>query len=46
ALRIALGEFSIEALGSSRVLPSKLLASGFSFKQPDILKTLNSARKY
>ena len=46
ALRIALGEFSIEALGSSRVLPSKLLASGFSFKQSDIIKTLNSARKY
>ncbi|MFM1986519.1 MAG: hypothetical protein RIS18_736 [Actinomycetota bacterium] len=46
ALKIALGEFSIEALGSSRVLPSKLLASGFEFKHKDILSTLNSALKY
>jgi len=37
ALKIALGEFSVEALGSSRVLPSKLKAAGFKFNQSDIL---------
>jgi uncharacterized protein (TIGR01777 family) len=46
ALKIALGEFSVEALGSSRVLPSKLKAAGFKFNQPDILSALNSALKY
>jgi uncharacterized protein (TIGR01777 family) len=46
ALKIALGEFSVEALGSSRVLPSKLKAAGFKFNQSDILSTLNSALKY
>ena len=46
ALKVALGEFSVEVLGSSRVLPSKLSASGFKFKNPDILSTLNSALKY
>jgi uncharacterized protein (TIGR01777 family) len=46
ALKIALGEFSIEALGSSRILPSKLKAAGFKFNQPDILSTLNSAITY
>lgn len=46
ALKIALVEFSIEALGSSRILPSKLQAAGFKFNQPDILSTLNSAITY
>ena len=46
ALKIALGEFSIEALGSSRILPSKLKAAGFKFNQPDISSTLNSAITY
>ena len=46
ALKIALGEFSVEALGSSKVLPSKLKAAGFKFNQPDILSALNSALKY
>jgi uncharacterized protein (TIGR01777 family) len=46
ALKIALGEFSIEALGSARILPSKLKAAGFKFNQPDILSTLNSAITY
>ena len=46
ALKIALCEFSIEALGSSRILPSKLQAAGFKFNQPDILSTLNSAITY
>ena len=44
ALKIALGEFSIEVLGSSRVLPSKLIASGFKFNHPDRKSTrLNSS---
>ncbi len=46
ALKIALGEFSIEALDSSRILPSKLQAAGFKFNHPDILSTLNSAITY
>jgi NAD dependent epimerase/dehydratase family enzyme len=46
ALKIALGEFSVEALGSSRVLPSKLKAAGFKFNHSDILSTLNSAITY
>ena len=46
ALKVALGEFSVEVLGSSRVLPSKLNASGFKFNNPDILSTLNSALNY
>lgn len=46
ALKVALGEFSVEVLGSSRVLPSKLNASGFKFNNPDILSTLNSALTY
>lgn len=35
-LRLALGELSIELLGSSRVLPSRLEAAGFSFHHPTI----------
>ena len=46
ALKIALGEFSVEVLGSSRVLPSKLKAAGFKFNHSDILSALNSALKY
>jgi hypothetical protein len=46
ALKIALGEFSIEALGSSRVLPSKLSAAGFKFNNPGIISALNSALSY
>ncbi|MEY2778447.1 MAG: hypothetical protein RL008_543 [Actinomycetota bacterium] len=46
ALKMALGEFSVEVLGSSRVLPSKLKAAGFKFNHSDILSTLNSALKY
>jgi uncharacterized protein len=36
ALKLVLGEFSQEVLGSNRVLPKKLLAAGFTFAQPDI----------
>lgn len=44
ALKTVLGEFSSEVLGSSRVLPTALLASGFTYQHPDIdtaVKTLS-----
>ncbi len=36
ALKAVLGEFSSEVLGSARVLPGVLLASGFTFTHPTI----------
>ena len=36
ALKIALGEFSSEVLGSARVLPAALQRSGFTFRHPDL----------
>jgi uncharacterized protein len=42
ALRIVLGEFAGEVLGSQRVLPSQLTASGFGFEHP----TLEAAAKW
>jgi uncharacterized protein (TIGR01777 family) len=36
ALKLALGEFSQEVLGSNRVLPAKLQAADFGFAHPDI----------
>ncbi len=36
ALQIVLGEFSIEILSSTRVLPKKLIDAGFTFSHPDI----------
>ena len=36
ALKAVLGEFSVEVLGSQRVLPTRLLASGFVFRHPSI----------
>lgn len=42
-LRTALGEVSGELLGSSRVLPARLLAAGFSFAHPDIATALQAA---
>lgn len=35
ALRLAVGEFAGEILGSQRVLPKRLLESGFTFDHPD-----------
>lgn len=43
ALRIALGEFSIEVLGSAKVMPSVLAQNGFAFADPTIEKALRSA---
>jgi uncharacterized protein (TIGR01777 family) len=36
ALELVLGEFSSEVLGSARVLPARLQASGFQFRDPTI----------
>ena len=36
ALRLVIGEFASEILGSQRVLPNRLLESGFAFDQPDV----------
>ncbi|MEU9996435.1 TIGR01777 family oxidoreductase [Streptomyces sp. NPDC050848] len=43
ALRLALGEFAADVLGSQRVLPSRLLESGFSFAFPTIDESIRAA---
>jgi uncharacterized protein (TIGR01777 family) len=43
ALRIGLGEFASETLGSQRVLPTKLLAQGFTFRYPDFESAYRAA---
>ncbi|GAA2491136.1 TIGR01777 family oxidoreductase [Streptomyces gobitricini] len=43
ALRIALGDFASDVLGSQRVLPSRLLESGFRFAFPTIDTAIASA---
>lgn len=42
-LRLALGELSMELLGSSRVVPGRLEAAGFSFQHPTIGPAVTSA---
>ncbi|MGY0062463.1 TIGR01777 family oxidoreductase [Streptomyces sp. LZ34] len=43
ALRLALGEFSGDVLGSVRAVPRRLLDSGFSFAHPGIDEALRAA---
>jgi NAD dependent epimerase/dehydratase family enzyme len=43
ALKIALGEFSGEALTSSRVLPGVLTRAGFPFTHPTVASALHAA---
>ncbi|WP_405708627.1 TIGR01777 family oxidoreductase [Streptomyces xanthophaeus] len=43
ALRIVLGEFSDDVLGSQRVLPARLLESGFVFRDPGIEDSIRAA---
>ncbi|MFE3947700.1 TIGR01777 family oxidoreductase [Streptomyces sp. NPDC059118] len=43
ALRIALGEFAQDVLGSQRVLPGRLLDSGFAFAFPGIDAAIRAA---
>jgi uncharacterized protein len=43
ALKAALGEFSVEVLGSARVLPGVLEASGFTWQDPHIDDAIRTA---
>lgn len=43
ALKIALGEFSTEVLGSSRVLPDVLTVAGFTWQDPTIDDAIRTA---
>ncbi|MGW5661045.1 TIGR01777 family oxidoreductase [Streptomyces sp. NPDC003758] len=43
ALRLALGEMAGDVLGSARVVPKRLLESGFSFTFPEIEDALRAA---
>jgi uncharacterized protein len=43
AMKLALGEFSQEVLGSSRVIPAVLQRNGFGFDHPTIAQALKSA---
>ncbi|MGA1082053.1 MAG: TIGR01777 family oxidoreductase [Candidatus Nanopelagicales bacterium] len=45
ALKIALGEFSSEVLGSVRVAPGKLIVNEFEFENLDLTSALQSALK-
>lgn len=45
ALKIALGEFSQEVLGSTRVVPRALLDAGFTFQHPDALSAMKTLVK-
>ncbi|MEU5097198.1 TIGR01777 family oxidoreductase [Streptomyces sp. NPDC020996] len=42
-LRTVLGEMAGDVLGSARVLPARLLASGFAFAFPDIEESIRAA---
>ncbi|WP_327283104.1 MULTISPECIES: TIGR01777 family oxidoreductase [unclassified Streptomyces] len=43
AMRVVLGEFAGDVLGSQRVLPSRLLESGFTFRHPGIDEAIRAA---
>jgi NAD dependent epimerase/dehydratase family enzyme len=43
ALRLALGDFAEDVLGSQRVLPTRLLESGFEFAFPGIDDAVRAA---
>lgn len=45
ALRLALGEMAGDVLGSQRVLPTRLLESGFSFAFPGIEDAIRAAAR-
>ncbi|MFI6640191.1 TIGR01777 family oxidoreductase [Streptomyces sp. NPDC050504] len=44
AMRVALGEFAEDVLGSQRVRPAKLREAGFEFAHPDIAEAVRAAR--
>jgi uncharacterized protein (TIGR01777 family) len=41
-LRLALGEASVELLGSARIVPARLLQAGYEFRHPAIREALNA----
>ncbi|MCZ7460775.1 TIGR01777 family oxidoreductase [Streptomyces sp. WMMC940] len=43
ALRVYLGEFAEDVLGSQRVVPRKLLESGFTFSHPSVDEAIRAA---
>ncbi|MFD7084765.1 TIGR01777 family oxidoreductase [Streptomyces sp. NPDC002181] len=43
ALRVVLGEFAGDVLGSQRVRPARLLESGFTFRDPGIDQSIRAA---
>jgi uncharacterized protein len=43
ALRLMLGEFADDILGSLRVVPRRLLEAGFEFQQPDVASVIRAA---
>ncbi|WP_327131785.1 TIGR01777 family oxidoreductase [Streptomyces sp. NBC_01343] len=43
ALRLVLGEFAGDVLGSQRVRPARLLESGFTFRHPGIEESIRAA---
>ncbi|MEV6206819.1 TIGR01777 family oxidoreductase [Kitasatospora sp. NPDC051914] len=43
ALQAVLGEMAVEVVGSHRVVPDRLLASGFRFRHPDVDSAVRSA---
>ncbi|MFI9061787.1 TIGR01777 family oxidoreductase [Streptomyces sp. NPDC053429] len=43
AMRLVLGEFAHDVLGSQRVRPTRLLESGFVFRDPDIDASIRAA---
>lgn len=42
-MRVVLGEFAEDVLGSQRVRPTKLLESGFVFRYPEIDESIRAA---
>ncbi len=45
ALRIALGDFAQDVLGSQRVLPGRLLETGFDFAFPTVDEAIRAAAR-
>mgnify|MGYP003342648657 CR=1 FL=1 len=42
AIRVALGGFASEVLGSKKVLPNSLIAAGYEFEYPHITQALSA----
>ncbi|MEZ0093661.1 TIGR01777 family oxidoreductase [Streptacidiphilus sp. EB129] len=44
AIKVALGEFAVEVVGSHRVVPARLLDAGFRFAHPTVDQAIQAAR--